>query len=341
MPLRNIHFSLVDVPDLLIIPTEHPTLTDIWMGAGPVPEILHRMLNLIAKARARFGLPSLVPFSRLFYTVLNMMKFGEHRGGMFIHARGVNNGKIFTHSWHLLAEGDDGPYIPSMAIEAIIRKYTLGDQPEVGARSGAHALELGDYEKLFHNRNIFTGFRKEEGSSPLYRQLLGSAFNTLPLKVQELHGVNDVRHWKGTADVRRGSGMMAKLICNVIGFPQTAFDVPIAVSFLPKAKGELWTRNFNGRIFSSFQKSGSKKNDYLLIEKFGIFNIALALVIDADRLFFVPRSWSCLGIPLPKTLLPTGRSFESEKDGQFYFDVEISAPVIGLIVTYKGILNPM
>src|SRR3546814_4741704 len=40
LPLRNIHFSLVDVPDLRLLPRAYPAMTDIWMGAGPVPEIL-------------------------------------------------------------------------------------------------------------------------------------------------------------------------------------------------------------------------------------------------------------------------------------------------------------
>lgn len=89
LPLRNLHFSLVDVPDLQVLPPEHPTMTDIWMGAGPVPEILHRVLNLLAKARLHLKLPSLEPCSRLFYTVLNLMKFGEHRGGMIVRAVGT------------------------------------------------------------------------------------------------------------------------------------------------------------------------------------------------------------------------------------------------------------
>ena len=113
VPLRNTHFSLVNIPDLLVIPPEYPDLQEIWMGAGPAPEFLHRVLNLLAQTRARFALPSLVPLSRLFYVALNMMKFGEHRGGMFVHARGRQGGKDIERSWHLLAEGDDGPYIPS------------------------------------------------------------------------------------------------------------------------------------------------------------------------------------------------------------------------------------
>src|SRR5688572_6963526 len=155
LPLRNIRFSLVDVPDLQVIPPEHPTMQDIWMGAGPVPEVLHRLLNLLAHARARFGLPSLAPFSRFFYAVLNRMKFGEHRGGMFVHAQGFRDGKEVESSWHLLAEGDDGPFIPSMAIEGIIRKLLAGDRPAAGARPATAALELGDYDRLFEGRTIF------------------------------------------------------------------------------------------------------------------------------------------------------------------------------------------
>src|SRR6185437_11466420 len=138
LPLRNIHFSLVDVPDLQVIPPDYDTMTDIWMGAGPVPEILHRVLNLLAKARARFRLPSLVPLSRLLYGVLNAMRFGEHRGGMFVRVRGrdICDGRETERSCHLLAEGDDGPFIPSMAIEAIIRHLLAGHRPSAGARSG-------------------------------------------------------------------------------------------------------------------------------------------------------------------------------------------------------------
>lgn len=34
LPLRNIRFSLVDVPDLQVIPPEYPSMTDIWMEPG-------------------------------------------------------------------------------------------------------------------------------------------------------------------------------------------------------------------------------------------------------------------------------------------------------------------
>lgn len=340
LPLRNIRFSLVDVPDLQVIPPEHASLTDIWMGAGPVPEILHRMLNLLAKTRAKFALPSFAPLSRLFYTVLNLMRIGEHRGGMFVRARGVRDGKVSQLSWHLLAERDDGPYIPSMAIEAIIRKSLTGDKPQPGARAGTHALELADYDALFEDRAIYSGFRDGDVAAPLYRQLLGTAFETLPRCLQELHGQFERRRWQGVADIRRGRSFFARVIGGLIGFPMSGSQVPVAVTLSPESGGERWIRNFGGKIFSSLQSAGSGRNDYLLVERFGLISVALALVVEQDRLMLIPRRWNLLGIPLPKSLIPSGQSFETEADGKFCFDVEISAPIVGLIVAYQGKLQP-
>lgn len=341
LPLRNIHFSLVDVPDLQLLPRTFPTLTDIWMGAGPVPEILHRILNLLAKARGEFRLPSLEPFSRLFYAVLNRMKFGEHRGGMFVRARGLVNGRSIERSWHLLAEADDGPYIPSMAIEGIIRKWLAGAQPAAGARSSVGALDLADYDALFENRDIHTGFREHDPAAPLYRRLLGSAFDTLPGPVRALHGTAAAREWQGEAEVRRGHSMLARLAAAIAGFPKASAAVPVTVAFAPEGNGERWTRDFGGRRFSSLQTAGTGRADYLLVERFGPATFAMALVVDGDRLRLVPRRWTMFGVPMPRALMPDGPSFETEVDGKFRFDVEIAAPLVGLIVGYRGMLEPV
>lgn len=340
LPLRNLLFSLVDVPDLRVIPPEHPTMTDIWMGAGPVPEILHRLLNLLAKARAAFRLPSLEPSSRLFHAVLNRMRFGEHRGGMFVRARGVAAGRAVERSWHLLAEGDDGPYIPSMAVEAVVRKLLAGARPAAGARAAVRALDLADYDALFRGRTIFTGFRKDEAAGPLYRDILGSAFETLPPRLRELHGSSAPRQWTGFAEVRRGRGPFAALAAAIVGFPKAGARVPVTVTFSPEKGAERWARNFGGRCFSSIQSAGTGRSAHLLVERFGPASFALALVADEGRLILIPRRWSLLGLPMPRCLLPTGRSFETERDGRFCFDVEIALPLIGRIVAYRGSLDP-
>lgn len=340
-PLRNIHFSLVDVPDLQVIPPEHALMKDIWMGAGPVPEALHRVLNLLAKARARFNLPSLVPLSKLFYVVLNLMKFGEHRGGMFVHAKGLCDGVPAQKSWHLLAEGDDGPYIPSMAVEALVRKLIKGEAPEAGARAATNALSLADYEQLFETRTIYAGFRGEEPTDqPLYRKVLGEAYEALPSAIQRIHDDTAARSWEGFARVRRGKGWVSRLIGRAFGFPEETDHIPVRVVFDPIIGGEKWTRRFGESTFSSDQTIGTGRHARLLVERFGPVRVALALVIRDEKLFLIPRHWSVFGLPLPKFLLPSGNSYEAEVDGKFQFDVEIAAPLIGLIAAYKGTMAP-
>ncbi|NIZ59667.1 saccharopine dehydrogenase [Sedimentitalea sp. CY04] len=340
MPLKNTHFSLVDVPELQVLPPEFPELTDIWIGAGPRPEALHRMLNMLAKLRHRLNLPSFAPLAPFFHRVLNVLKFGEHRGGMFVHATGHRNGQPVERSWHLLAEGDDGPYIPSMAIEAIIRKILDGNPPELGARAAIRELNLSDYEHLFDGRSLYMGFRsKAKGEVPLYRQVLGDAFDLLPPQVQALHDDVRARSWSGTARVQRGTGLISRALGALFGFPNTADQVPVNVCFTPQDGGETWTRRFGTRSFSSVQTLGRKRRNHLVLERFGPVTVALALVVDAQKLFLIPRSWSFLGLPLPQFLLPKGQSFETQVDGAFCFDVEISAPLIGLIAAYQGELH--
>jgi hypothetical protein len=340
LPLRNIHFSLVDVPDLQVIPAENATITDIWMGAGPIPEFLHRVLNVLATLRAFFRLPSFEIFSPIFYRVLNLMKYGEHRGGIFVEASGTFEGKPVTRSWHLLAEGDDGPFIPSMAIEALIRKWYDGTSPESGARPATQVLSLSDYDTLFESRTIYAGMREDTRADvSLYQHLLGSAYDDLPQQVKRLHAGEGTTMWRGQASVKRGSGVFANIMAVLLGFPKSTESTPVTVSFHRGAKGETWQRTFGKYKFSSFQARGKGRNVHLLTERFGVITAALALVIKDESLYLIPRRVSFLGIPMPKLFLPSGESFECETDGVFNFNVTIKVPVLGLIVAYKGWLK--
>ncbi|MDO8360484.1 MAG: hypothetical protein Q7T08_10640 [Devosia sp.] len=84
VPLKNTRFSLVDVPDFLLIPHDLPSIQNMWMGAGPVPEILHRALNVLAWAVRVRLLPTIAPLAGLCYWAINTFRWGEHRGGMFV-----------------------------------------------------------------------------------------------------------------------------------------------------------------------------------------------------------------------------------------------------------------
>jgi hypothetical protein len=338
-PLRSILFSLVDVQDLRALAELWPETDEIWMGAGPVPEALHRALIALTWLVRWRLLPSLSPLARLMLFVMNRLRWGEHRGGMFVAVGGADTkGRTVKRSWHLLAEGDDGPFIPSMAIEAIVRKVLDGHQPAPGARAAVNELELADYEVLFANRTINIGTRDDtvDNCAPLFAQLLGNAWQRLPTAVRQLHTVSSERLTQGRCTVERGSSIVSNWVVSMFGFPKAADDLPVSVRFRGENGRERWTRKFGEEVFSSILQSGRGASERLLCERVGLFEFAQALVIDGDRLRLVLRRWTIFGIPLPSWLAPRSNSYETEQDGRFRFHVEISHPLTGLIVRYRG-----
>ncbi len=343
LPLRSTRFSLVDVPDLQLLPEVAPGVKTLWIGAGPVPEVLHLCLNGLAWLVRWKLLPSLTVFAPLFHFVINVLRWGEHRGGMFIAIEGESeDGKKIERSWHLLAEGEDGPFIPSMAVQAIIRNCLRGRQPDGGARPALRELELADYEAIFRDRTIYTGCRgtsDEDRKLPLYHRMLGEAWTTLPAQIRVMHDFTSQSSAEGWAVIERGKGIMATMIASLFSFPKAGRNVPVTVVFKSVNGGELWQRSFADKIMTSFQEEGQGRFSRLLVERFGPVAIGLALVIDNEKLRLIVRRWSVFGIPLPASWAPSGESYETVTDGIFSFNVEIAHPLTGLIVSYRGRLT--
>lgn len=339
VPLRSTLFSLVDVPDLVALANLWPQARTIWMGAGPVPELLHRALVAWAWLVRLRVLPSLSFLAPLMHVAMNHLRWGEHRGGMFVAVQGAAaDGTPLKRSWHLLAEGSDGPLIPSMAVEAIVRRVLDGHVPTPGARAAVRELELDDYERLFERKTIYTGLRDDRAleKGPLYARLLGPAWQALPEPIRRMHDLAGTRIAKGNASVERGTGLLSRIAAAIIGFPSAAESVPVRVEFRECDGIETWTRTFGGKAFSSEQFAGQGRSDSLLCERFGPLTFAMALVIDGECLRLVLRRWSLFGLPLPLWLAPRSDAYESVESGRFAFHVEISHPISGLIVRYRG-----
>jgi Saccharopine dehydrogenase NADP binding domain len=90
VPLGDRLFSLVDVPDLQALATLWPDVEEIWMGAAPVPEALHRALAALAWLVRLRLLPTLAPIAPLMHAATNRIRWGEHRGGMFVDVEGID-----------------------------------------------------------------------------------------------------------------------------------------------------------------------------------------------------------------------------------------------------------
>ncbi len=344
VPLKNIRFSLVDVPDLRTLAEVWAEADDIWMGAGPVPAILHWLLTGFAWVVRLRLMPSLSWMASAIYFVTNHVRWGEHRGGMFVEVQGhaVDGSKI-RREWHLLAEGNDGPLIPSMAVEAIVRKSLAGRVPPAGARTAITDVDLSDYEGLFARRSIFTGTRQRAPIEvqPLFRHLLGEAWDLLPPPIKQLHSLTSVSMYSGRCTVIQGRNPIARAVTALVGFPKGGSDLPITVKLSVEDSGERWVRTVADRTFSSTQSLAKGRSEGLIRERFGAIAVEMALVLQGPSMSYVIRRWSLLGIPLPLWLGPKTNAVESvDAEGRFRFDIKLGHSFIGSLVHYAGWLCP-
>lgn len=345
LPLRRRRFSLVEVPDLSEMPRLWPGLRTAWVGAGTVPHVLHLGLNLLSQLVSLRILPTLAPLGGLFHRSQSLFRWGEDRGGMVVQVTGeAIGGATVLRSWHMVAEGDAGPFIPSMAAEALIRRVMDGRAPEAGARSASRDLELADFAPSMARRAISHAVRDETAeaaSASPFQRVLGSAFEGLPPALRALHGTEPHLVARGRAIVERGRGPFAWLAAKTIGFPESAEDAEVEVTFARADGRETWRRTFAGRSFQSVQEAGEGRWLHLLVERFGPAAFAFALVVEAGRLRMVPRGWSLFGVPLPASAGPTAEAVEEVEDGVFRFDVTVGHRLFGRIIRYRGWLRPV
>jgi len=344
VPLKSIRFSLVDVPDLRTLAEIWPEAADIWMGAGPVPAVLHWLLTGFSWAVRLRLMPGLSWMASAIYFVTNHVRWGEHRGGMFVAVEGqAADGSPIRREWHLLAEGNDGPLIPSMAVEAIVRKSLAGRIPAAGARTAIADVTLSDYKDLFARRTIFTGARQREPieAQPLFRHILGEAWDLLPSPIKQLHATTSVSMYSGRCTVMQARNPVARAVTALVGFPKGGEDLPITVKLVVEASGERWTRTVADRTFSSTQKLAEGRSQGLIRERFGPIAVDMALVLLGPGLTYVIRRWSLVGIPMPLWFGPKTNATESvDAEGRFRFDIELWHPFVGLLVHYAGWLVP-
>lgn len=324
----------IEVPDVVLFPKFFKARSVVFR-AGLELRILDVSMSAIAMIR-RYWPFEATPFrAELFRRAADLfLPFGTDRGGMRVRVVGLLDGKPIRREWRLVAEGGDGPYIPAVASRAVIRKL---DQIAVGSRPCLAEVSLEEIEAAMADLAISTEI--EETPAPvLFESALGEQWPKLPEQIKTLHSVQDVENFSGLAEVTRGESVFAKLIAGFFRFPPASENTPVTVTKTRTESGETWERRFGDRSFRSYCTPASKACQ--IRERFLVFNFELDLVVEKSSVSFtVNRGW-LLGIPLPQSLLPGSDSREYVDDGEFCFDVALSAPLgIGPIVRYVGRLT--
>ncbi len=181
---------------------------------------------------------------------------------------------------------------------------------------------------------------QDKASASLFQRLLGPAFEQLAPAVQRGHQPGVALLLSGQASVRRGPGLLARMVCRLMGFPAAGDAVPVRVHLQAQGAEERWVRRFGAQRFESRFRPGQGAHQGLLVEQFGPLRFHIALAVVDGALHWTVRSGALWRIPLPFALLPSGDSSEYASEGRFHFDVEIAHPLAGRIVQYRGWLEP-
>ena len=148
--------SPCDVPDLALLPARYPGRPRVRFGAGLELFALHAGMNAMALA-GRLGLvrdwvahaPGLKRWSDRFATL------GSDAGAMHVSVRGLDaEGRRARRTWTLLATDGDGPFVPTLAAAALVRKLAAGQPPAIGARPCLGELTLDDFARETDGRRI-------------------------------------------------------------------------------------------------------------------------------------------------------------------------------------------
>ena len=258
---------------------------------------------------------------------------GSDRGAMGVEARGVDGeGRAARAVWRLTAEPGAGPVTPSLPALAAIRAIAAG-RVEAGARPCVGVVTLEDIvaEMAPHGLETETAVERDA----LFARAIGPGFDRLPAAIRALHETPGRSLWRGEATTEGAAGPLAALAARVVGFPSAQATCPVEVAIEAHGERSVWRRRIGGYAFSSVLSA--TREGGRVCERFGPLIMDLRLTPEAARLVYEVQGWRLGPLPLPRALGPSTRAHEEvDAEGRFVFDVEISAPLIGRLVRYRG-----
>lgn len=172
------------------------------------------------------------------------------------------------------------------------------------------------------------------GHEPMFRQLLGARFATLPATVRRLHLREGTAVYTGEVQVERGIGLLSRLCARATRLPPVGHG-PVSVEIDAHPAGERWTR----RMGRHAMRSRLWASEGLLCERLGLVTFGFRLGVEQECLTWRVVRVRALGVPLPARAFASVSARESEADGRYTFDVTAALPLMGLLVHYRGWLH--
>lgn len=168
----------------------------------------------------------------------------------------------------------------------------------------------------------------------------GGQFARLHPLIQDLH-----RHGgrlSGEVEIETGQGLgaavgrrLAKKLGVPLDRPRCGFEVEIRHT----EQGLLWSRHFAGgnRMVSVFEPVGHWPDGHW-VERTGPITLILGVEVIDGGWHWQPRAAKMGRLPVPLWLLPRSHAYKRIEDGRYRFSVSFSLPVLGVVLSYRGLL---
>ncbi len=325
--------SLCETPDLDLLPSRFRPRDRALFLAGLEPWPAHLGAWVLARLVAVFRFDPVPLAGLLIRLSVWASVVGSDRGAMRVEALGVDgDGRAVRAVWRLVAEPGEGPVTPSLPALAAIKAIAAGRVP-TGAGPCVGLLSLDDIEAEMEPHGLATEIIETRAS--LFARAIGPAFETLPHPIRALHETPGRSVWRGRATTEGAGSPLAALVARLVGFPGGQADCEAEVRIDADGERSIWRRRIGGRTFSSvLSRPGDGGR---IVERFGGLSFRLRLTPEGDRLTYSVERWRIGPLPLPQALAPETRTHEEvDAEGRFVFDVEISVPLIGRLVRYRG-----
>jgi hypothetical protein len=330
--LRGRWVAICDVPDLELLSDGHPDRPLVRFRAGVELAAQNFALWLLSWPVQWGWCKDLSGLAPLFEAGRSLMGgLGANRSGMVVETTGLVRGRIAVRRWTLIAPPGRGAETPCLAAPLLARRLAAGELA-AGAHTAEGLLRLEAFGPDFDALGFTTERVDEPPRDVLYRRVMGPAFDALPAPIRRMHETAGARLAEGRARISRGKHPLARLVGWLMGFPPAAEDAPVTVRFFERDGVETWARRFGETGF----KSRLARDGALLEERFGPLRFGFRLEAEADGLSMRLMRWRLGPLPMPLALAPFGPARETAPDGVFRFDVSISLPWIGEVVSYAG-----
>jgi hypothetical protein len=178
----------------------------------------------------------------------------------------------------------------------------------------------------------------------LYERLLGESWNEVDEPVRRLHERGSGTCGEGLFAVRRGGHAFARALARLFGLPSEGESVRVCLSVTHADDGatERWHRTFEGRSFDTSQREGDGR---MLAERAGPIELLFTLSEEGGALIYKQAGAALrlgpLRLTLPRSLAPRVEARECGADDGESVNVYVSssAPLVGLMLTYEGLLS--